>query len=77
MHFWRHNLAVSVKSYLPGTLELTYGTTATLLRGIWEIPMLYGGACELDMGVFLGKQDAAHYRGHLALSLIETTRETA
>ena len=61
MHVRRDNLAISVKSNVPGGLEITYGTTATLLRGIWEITMLYG-ACELDMEVVWGKQDEAHHR---------------
>lgn len=74
--FSSNHAAVFVKSHLPGTQSLTYGTTGDLLRGVWEITALFG-SCELDMEVYIGRQDAAHYRGHLALYLIGSSGETA
>ena len=69
MSFNSNNAAIIANSYSPGTRDLTYGTMAALLRGIWEITALFG-SCELDMEVYSGRQDDAHYRGHIALSLM-------
>lgn len=70
------DVAVYARSHLPGTLDLTYGVTATLLRGIWEIAALYG-ANVLNMDVYIGSYDAAHYRGQLALYRTAVSKETA
>ena len=70
------NTAVYVQSHLPGTLDLTYGTTATLLTGIWEIVSLYG-ANVLHMDVFVGRYDEAHYRGRVALYQIAPSKDSA
>ena len=70
------NAAIAAKSYRHGTQGLTCGIMARLLRGIWELARLFG-PCELDMEVYVGKQDATHYRGHLALYLTAASRETA
>ncbi|CAD6579789.1 MAG: hypothetical protein ASARMPRED_009254 [Alectoria sarmentosa] len=67
MGFNSNNAAIFANSYSPGTRDLTYGTMATLLRGIWEITALFGSH-ELDMEVYSGRQDEAHYWGHIALS---------
>ena len=75
MVFSWDNAVIAARSHLPGTLDLTYGTMATLLRGIWEITTLHG-SCELDMEVYIGGQDPAHYRGHLALYSMEGSRKT-
>ena len=68
--------AIYARSHLPGTLDLTYGVTATLLRGIWEIVSLYG-ANVLHMDVYVGRFDPAHYRGQLALYRTANTKDTA
>ena len=68
--------AIYVKSHLPGTLDLTYGNTATLLLGLWELVTLFG-AYELDMDVYIGRQDETGYRGQLALYSTIGSRETA
>lgn len=74
--FLWHNAAISVHSHLPGTQDLTYRTNAVLLRGLWEVSRLFGPA-ELDMEVYIGSQDEAHYRGHLALFLVTNPKGTA
>lgn len=74
--FNSNDVAVFMRSHLPGTQDLTYGILAGLLRGTWEIAALFG-PCELDMEVYIGGQDEAHYRGHLALSRIGNSGETA
>ena len=70
------NTAIYAKSHLPGTLDLTYGVTATLLRGIWEIVSLYG-ANGLEMDVYVGRFDPAHYRGQLTLYRSAISKDTA
>lgn len=75
MGFNFNNVAVFVKSHIPGTVDLTYGRVAALLRGIWEIAALYR-SCELDMEIYVGRQDETHYWGHLAVYLTGVTRET-
>lgn len=74
--FSSDNAAVVVRSQIPGTGVLTHGIVASLLRGIWEIAALFR-PCELDMEVYIGSQDARHYRGHLALYFIADSTETA
>ena len=71
-----YDIGVCAKSHLPGTLDLTYGITATLLRGIWEIAALFG-ANVLNMDVYIGRCDAAHYRGQLALYRTAVSKDTA
>ena len=68
--------AIYATSHLPGTVELTYGVTATLLRGMWEIVALYG-ANGLDMDVYIGRYDPAHYRGQLTLYRTVISKDTA
>ena len=46
-----------------------------LLTGIWGLTALCG-SFELEMEVYFGSQDAAHYRGHLAVSFIGGTRKS-
>lgn len=70
------NAVITARSHFPGTQDLTYGIMARLLRGIWEITALFS-ACELDMEVYIGRQDEPHYRGHLALFLMAGPRETS
>ena len=65
-----------MKSHLPGALDLTLGTTAAVLRGIWEIVATYGSR-ELEIDVYVGRQDAAHYQGSCALYTTASTREVA
>lgn len=76
MVFRWSNTAVAVKSHLPGTLDLTYQMTAALLRGVWELAALYS-ACEINMGVYIGREDEAHYRGNVAVYLTAGSSETA
>ena len=77
LYVW-HKTAVYAKSHLPGTVDLTYGITASLLRGTWEIVSLYG-ANALHMDVYVGRCDAAGYRGQISLYLYRTavSKETA
>ena len=75
MRFLWLNTAILAKSHLPGTLDLTYGVMATLLRGIWEIVSLWG-ANALDMEVFTGTDDEAHHRGRLTLYRTAVSKET-
>lgn len=74
--FSSNSAAVAARSAFPGTKDLTYGTMAALLRGIWEIATLFG-PFELDMDIYIGSQDHTHYHGHLALYLTDGSRETA
>lgn len=71
-----YTVSISVNSHLPGAVELTYGTTAKLLRGIWELSVLFE-PCELDMEVYVGRQDVVNYRGHVALYQMPAAGETA
>ena len=72
--FIDNGAAIFAKSYLPSRVDLTYGTMAVLLTGIWGITALYG-SFEFDMEVYFGSQDEAHYRGHLAVSFTGGTRK--
>ena len=70
------NADILVKSYPPGTAYLTYQTTAAVLRGIWELSILYA-PCSLDMEVYVGGLDEVHHRGHITLYLAPEPRETS
>ena len=72
--FIDNDAAISVKSHLLSTEGLTYGIMSVLLTGIWGLTALLG-SCELDMEVYFGSQDAAHYRGHLAVFFTGGTRK--
>ena len=72
--FIDNDAAISVKSH-HSTQGLTYGEMSVLLTGIWGLTALHG-SCELDMEVYFGSHDAAHYRGHLAVSLIGGSRKS-
>ena len=61
MVFSWNNAVVAARSYLPGTRDLTYGTMAALLRGIWETTTLHS-SCELEMEVHIRGRDHTHYR---------------
>ena len=76
MLYVSQHTAIFAMSHLPGTLDLTYGICATLLRGIWEIVTLYG-ASVLNMDVYIGSYDAAHYRGKIALYPTSVPGDTA
>ena len=75
LYVW-YNVAIYAKSHLSGTVDLTYGILASLLRGIWEIVSLYG-ANVLHMDVYVGGPDVANYRGQLALYRRAFSKETA
>lgn len=55
---------------------MTNGIVATVLRGIWEITLLYHG-CKLDLDVYVGRQDEAQHRGHVDLFLRASPSEAA
>lgn len=75
MVFSSNGATVAVQSHRPGARGLTHGTMAALLRGVWEMAALFG-ACELDVAVYVGRQDGAHYQGHLAVYLTVGSGET-
>lgn len=55
---------------------MTNGIIATVLRGIWEITFLYQG-CQLDLDVYIGRQDEAQHRGRVNLFKRASPSETA
>lgn len=75
-HFISENVVISIRSHRSGTLDMTHGIIATVLRGIWEITLLYYG-CQLDLDVYIGSQDGAQHRGHVNLFLRASPSETA
>lgn len=75
-YFVSDNVVIAVRSHRSGTLDMTNGIVATVLRGIWEITLLYHG-CKLDLDVYVGRQDEAQHRGHVDLFLRASPSEAA
>lgn len=75
-HFVSDNVAISILSHRSGSLDMTNGIIATVLRGIWEIATLYYG-CQLNLDVYIGRQEEPQHRGHVEVFLRSIPSETA